>query len=78
MQKLASEIQIGEVINPIRLFSDFRVSEIRNYEDGFITFFGKSINSDRDVFKVKQNRMIEVLDRKSTIEQIETIKSKVV
>jgi hypothetical protein len=79
MQKLASEIQIGEVIkmNSISglLFDDFRVESIKN--DGeFVTFFGATVCNDKQPYKRYANTMIEVLDRPSTMDQIKAIKSK--
>ena len=79
MQKLASQIQIGEVIkmNSISglLFDDFRVESIKNDGES-VTFFGSTVCNDNQPYKRYANKMIEVLDRKSTMDQIISFKLK--
>jgi hypothetical protein len=79
MQKLASEIQIGEVIkmNSISglLFDDFRVESIQN-EGDFVIFRGDTICCKNQPYKRYANKMIEVLDRPSTMDRIKAFKSK--
>lgn len=77
MEKLASQIQIGDRIKKqLGIFSDFRVNEIKQCNDGYVAFFGISIDSDRDVLKVNPNRFIEVLDGDSSYETFINFKNR--
>lgn len=65
MEKLASEVQVGEVIQALN--RNFRVERIQN-GDGFITFFGSSLWREKDRFTVFPTRVIPIIEGKSEIE----------
>lgn len=66
MEKLASEVQVGEVIQA--LDRNFRVESISTNREGYITFSGKSLTHESDFFKVKPTRVIPIIEGNSDLE----------
>jgi hypothetical protein len=65
MEKLASEVQVGEVIQA--LDRNFRVERIED-GDGFISFFGSSLWREKDRFTVFPTRVIPIIEGNSDLE----------
>lgn len=74
MEKLASEVQSGEVIQA--LSRNFRVESISINTEGYITFYGKSLMYEQDAFKVKPTRIIPIIEGNSDLENYNSFKFK--
>jgi len=66
MEKLASEVQVGEVIQA--LDRNFRVDSISINPEGYITFYGNSLMYEPEAFKVKPTRVIPIIEGNSELE----------
>lgn len=66
MEKLASEVQVGEVIQAFN--RNFRVESISINPEGYITFYGNSLMYEPDIYKVKPTRVIPIIEGNSELE----------
>lgn len=67
MNKLANQVQVGEVIEAIG--RNFRVGHIEILDD-YVLFFGQSTLGVEDVFKVSSSRIIRIIEGKSDFEHM--------